>query len=252
MLKKKAPSTIIQAGEIRAWKFLNVSYVDDGGSRLKVRYISPIRGDVWVIGQTIQVKSLPLDAEDKGSNPGIYSFKTEAFARMHYAIGSNLGVLAQIDIWGDVIEHKYGYRSQYASLVKLEREVECPGVTADYRWLRLRFIIKNEEILNIVSRWWGFPCSYPGATSYKLFGSITWRNNTGETIYIPDVLLEITDLDTGIVWSNKINQLRSICVGDSLQIDPGELSLDISGPMFLPARDTRKELEWRTLAKRSE
>ena len=103
----------IQVGEIigyRAWGVFESRWLRGGAFRLRSVYISdyvwepdkPASGDVRV--------------------HGIYSFRDVIRSRQDYGqpIASGPLLFGRVKIWGEVVEHEQGYRSQFAKIVSLD------------------------------------------------------------------------------------------------------------------------------------
>jgi hypothetical protein len=103
----------IRAGEIigyRAWRVPNQSWFKRGYERLCSVYISefawdpekPAYGDVRI--------------------HGIYSFRKVVRSREEYGYSIPTGTLlfGKVKIWGEVVEHEWGYRSQFAKIISLD------------------------------------------------------------------------------------------------------------------------------------
>jgi hypothetical protein len=110
---KKIKYSGIRVGEIigyRAWRVPNQSWFKRGHERLCSVYISefvwdpekPAYGDVRI--------------------HGIYSFRKVVSSREEYVYSMPTGTLlfGKVKIWGEVVEHEWGYRSQFAKIISLD------------------------------------------------------------------------------------------------------------------------------------
>lgn len=69
----------------------------------------------------------PMDTETLQGDLGIHSFKTLSRLLEFVATFTSLqAVLGQVELWGDVIEHEIGYRSEHAAIISLEHVVNGP------------------------------------------------------------------------------------------------------------------------------
>lgn len=108
---------LLLPGKITGWKYLTKKsdgFVSHGSVR-------------WVPGQVVEARCpLNLDASHvppvKGCTCGIYVLKSRevALSMMTYA---EVRYLAEVRVWGRVIEHDLGYRAQFAELVGVEEIV---------------------------------------------------------------------------------------------------------------------------------
>ncbi len=108
-------------GEIVAWR----AWVFDLG-RLK----SPYRETLWAPGAIIKSDHHPYK-----SSKGIFAHKTcERVLEQE----SDWSVIGTVMLWGDVVEHEYGYRAEFARIEKLHHFAS--GMTDSFKaWLQAEF-----------------------------------------------------------------------------------------------------------------
>jgi hypothetical protein len=103
----------IRAGEIiayRAWRVIASGLFRNGDDRLHSVFM---RDYVWHPDQP---------ASGDVTTHGVYSFRHVIRFRDDYGYGSGEGPLlfGKIKIWGEVVEHDAGYRSQFGKIVSLD------------------------------------------------------------------------------------------------------------------------------------
>ena len=103
----------IRAGEIiayRAWRVILPSVFRDGDDRLHSVYM---RDYVWHPDE-------PASGDVR--THGIYSFRDAVRSREEYPYYAHDGPLlfGGVKIWGEVIEHEAGYRSEFAKILSLD------------------------------------------------------------------------------------------------------------------------------------
>jgi hypothetical protein len=103
----------IRAGEIvafRAWRVIVPGLFRSGDDRLHSVYM---RDYVWHPDQ-------PASGDVR--THGIYSFRQVIRSRGDYGYGPEQGPLlfGKVKIWGEVVEHEAGYRSQFAKIASLD------------------------------------------------------------------------------------------------------------------------------------
>jgi hypothetical protein len=94
----------IRAGEIIAWRLWRLA----GNSFLA----SLSRDIIWVPG-------VPMTGDVRKKNGGVYSFIDSRDAWRWITFDSRL-VVGRVAIWGEVITHERGYRSEFAKIIALE------------------------------------------------------------------------------------------------------------------------------------
>ncbi len=110
---KRIEHSGIRVGEIisyRAWRVPNHSWFKRGHERLCSVYISEF---VWD-------PEKPAAADVR--THGIYSFRKVVRSRDEYGYDIPIGHLlfGRIRIWGEIVEHERGYRSQFAKIISLD------------------------------------------------------------------------------------------------------------------------------------
>ena len=104
----------IRVGEIiayRAWRVVEPSWSRPGDDRLHSIFV---RDYVW-----------PPDEPASGDVKmhGIYSFRDVICSREEYGyspLGSGPLLFGKVKIWGEIVEHEAGYRSQFGKIVSLD------------------------------------------------------------------------------------------------------------------------------------
>ncbi len=104
----------VRVGEIiayRAWRVIEPSWSQPGDDRLHSVFV---RDYVW-----------PPDEPASGDvrTHGIYSFRDVICAREEYGyspLGSGPLLFGKVKIWGEIVEHEAGYRSQFGKIVSLD------------------------------------------------------------------------------------------------------------------------------------
>jgi len=104
----------IRVGEItayRAWRVIEPTGLQKADDRLHSVYV---QGYVW---------SLDEPAHGDVRTHGIYSFRDVIRSREDY--GYALGMVGpllfgKVKIWGEIVEHEAGYRSEFAKIVRLD------------------------------------------------------------------------------------------------------------------------------------
>jgi hypothetical protein len=105
----------IRAGEIvayRAWRVITPGWLRSGDDRLHSVYM---REYVWH----------PYEpASGDVRTHGIYSFRDAIRAKYEYTSTTSIDdgplLFGQIKIWGEVVEHEVGYRSQFGRIASLD------------------------------------------------------------------------------------------------------------------------------------
>jgi hypothetical protein len=103
----------IRAGEIiayRAWRVIVPSLFRSGDDRLRSVYM---RDYVWHPNE-------PASGDVRAH--GIYSFRDTVRSREEYSYNPHDGPLlfGRVKIWGEVVEHEAGYRSEFAKILSLD------------------------------------------------------------------------------------------------------------------------------------
>jgi hypothetical protein len=103
----------IRVGEIiayRAWRVMRPGWLRSGDDRL---HSVLMKDYVW-----------PPDEPASGDirSHGIYSFRDVIRSRQDYwyYVGIEPLLFGKIKIWGEVVEHEAGYRSQFAKIISLD------------------------------------------------------------------------------------------------------------------------------------
>lgn len=120
------PNEGIRAGEVigyRAWRWIG------HGDRLRLRSLT-VNHD-WPTGK-------PAEAGDGdiAIGHGIFAFKSPGFFDTIGDWGSDM-VFGSLEMWGEVIEHEFGYRAQYARVRSID---SIDGY-------------KDDDDLNFIGRW---------------------------------------------------------------------------------------------------
>lgn len=109
-------------GEIIAWKMLGVTSNPAGDAFL----CSPYQKEtIWRPGAVMKASGKPSEL----AAHGFYAWKTRADSTRE----TQGTVLAKMMLWGDVVEHEYGYRAEYARILDVEDE----GLQKTYRYRRV-------------------------------------------------------------------------------------------------------------------
>jgi hypothetical protein len=103
----------LRVGEIigyRAWRVVGPGWVRRGDDRLRSVYMSDYVWDPWT----------PASGDVR--THGIYSFRALIRSREEYGYSISSGHLlfGKVKIWGEVVEHEQGYRSQFARIISLD------------------------------------------------------------------------------------------------------------------------------------
>src|SRR5262249_50783087 len=104
----------IRAGEIvayRAWQVIGPRWFQSGDDRLHSVFVEDY---VWHPDKP---------ASGNVRTHGIYSFRQVIRSMREYgytSVGDELLLFGKVKIWGEVIEHQLGYRSQFARIVSLD------------------------------------------------------------------------------------------------------------------------------------
>jgi hypothetical protein len=104
----------VRAGEIiayRAWRVIDGSSFRNGDDRL---HSVAMRNYVW---------HLDKPASGDVRTHGIYSFRDMIRSKEEYGYDvdeSEMLLFGKVKIWGEVVEHEAGYRSQFARIVSLD------------------------------------------------------------------------------------------------------------------------------------
>jgi hypothetical protein len=104
----------IRVGEItayRAWRIIEPTLLQKADDRLHSVYVQDY---VW-----------PLDEPAHGDvrTHGIYSFRDVIRSREDYGYASGMVgplLFGKVKIWGEIVEHEAGYRSEFAKIVRLD------------------------------------------------------------------------------------------------------------------------------------
>lgn len=111
--------TEIKAGELVAWRAWRVD------SRTGM-LTSMNMDDTWHPG-------VPMQGKPSDGSSGVHAWKTRMQAEA-YAYG--FAVIGEIELWGEVIEHEYGYRAEYGAIKSLvlsnSRSVDLNTVRRTY------------------------------------------------------------------------------------------------------------------------
>lgn len=113
-------------GEITGFRVWRIANTKAGGH---YRLCSAAFDSIWPPDTSLQASDLTCFAESAvGRGPGIYAFKeTDYAARFnflqlvrHTPPGQRrLAVFGQVNLWGTVYEHAWGYRAEFARVNKL-------------------------------------------------------------------------------------------------------------------------------------
>lgn len=122
-------TTDIIAGEITAWRV----WLVEGGLTLR----SVAMYNLWLPG-------IPMRGDPSRYREGVYSYKTKEELFRHYGV-HKIVAYGEVEIWGDVVEHRLGYRAEFARIKSIYHRY--PKVQ---RALRKRYGIKDNE-----QSWWG-------------------------------------------------------------------------------------------------
>lgn len=95
----EGPRTI--AGEIEAYRCWQV--VGD--------YVLSFNNTLWTPGETMKGLGLTFD-----NTSGVYSFARLADAIREYGSSGGMVVVGKVKLWGTIIEHRNGYRAEYAKV----------------------------------------------------------------------------------------------------------------------------------------
>src|SRR5215469_8400115 len=105
----------VRVGEIiacRAWRVITPGWVRSGDDRLHSVYM---RDYAWHPDE-------PASGDVR--THGIYSFRDAIRAKYEYTSTTSIDdgplLFGQIKIWGEVVEHEVGYRSQFGRIVSLD------------------------------------------------------------------------------------------------------------------------------------
>jgi hypothetical protein len=103
----------IRVGEIiayRAWRVMRPGWRRSGDDRL---HSVLMKDYVWHPGE-------PASGDIR--THGIYSFRDVVRSRQDYwySVGTEPLLFGKIKIWGEVVEHEAGYRSQFAKIISLD------------------------------------------------------------------------------------------------------------------------------------
>lgn len=109
----------IVVGEIEAWRVWRFTKDEE-----YLRSLFMTEG--WIPGQ-------PMEGDPSKPAAGVYSFKSKQNA-INYSYTASPCVIGKVDIWGKVVEHKIGYRSEYAQITKIDTVFS--GLLHSKRWAR--------------------------------------------------------------------------------------------------------------------
>ncbi len=113
-------------GVIEAWRGWRVDIervmCDPRSLSVTYRLKSVSFNDMWPAKRPMESEDGRTVESKVAHGSGIYTLKEPEYALFH--AGLPHGVLGRVAIWGDIIEHEKGYRSQYAYPIKL---IEFPG-----------------------------------------------------------------------------------------------------------------------------
>jgi hypothetical protein len=104
----------VRAGEIiayRAWRVINPGWFRNGDDHLHSVYM---RDYVWHPDE-------PASGDVR--THGIYSFRDAIRSKYEYtytSLDNGPLLFGKVKIWGEVVEHEAGYRSQFAKIVSLD------------------------------------------------------------------------------------------------------------------------------------
>ncbi len=104
----------IRVGEItayRAWRAIEPTWLRNADDRLHSVYVQDY---VWPLGEP---------ARGDVRTHGIYSFRDVIRCRVDYgyALGTAATLLfGKVKIWGEIVEHEAGYRSEFAKIISLD------------------------------------------------------------------------------------------------------------------------------------
>jgi len=113
-LARKLRHEGIRAGEIiayRAWRVIDGNWFRDDDARL---HSVAMRNYVW---------HLDKPASGDVQTHGIYSFRDVIRSNEEYGYdipGSEPLLFGKVKIWGEIIEHEAGYRSEFGKIVSLD------------------------------------------------------------------------------------------------------------------------------------
>jgi hypothetical protein len=103
----------IRVGEIiayRAWRVIHPWWFRNGDDRLHSVFIKDY---VWHPDEP---------AYGDVRNHGVYSFRNVIQSREEYCyyVGTEPLLFGKVKIWGEIVEHQWGYRSEFGKIVSLD------------------------------------------------------------------------------------------------------------------------------------
>lgn len=109
----------IKAGEILAWRVWRINPCAHD------TYLSMTNETLWTVGTTVEASKQDLD-----NTFGIHAWKTRKHAEDYIGRGFNDGfglAIGSVELWGEVIEHRDGYRAQYGAIKEIVERKEYPN-----------------------------------------------------------------------------------------------------------------------------
>jgi hypothetical protein len=106
----------IKAGEITAYRAWHITSLHPGAH---VRLMSVFASHLWTPGRS---EKADREVDDCQSGSGFHAFNTPELCLKQYGLGliTTTGIVyGEIKMWGKVIEHERGYRSEYCKITKL-------------------------------------------------------------------------------------------------------------------------------------
>jgi len=129
---KSKSETILHVGEIvgwRAWRFSDTSLenIEDknfvNAEKEKIYIRSLFYDSLWLPGQTVEARWVPIDFNNSLFLPGIHAWKSQELAEKYLqklGLSGWGGVIGEVEVWGTVIDHKDCMRAQYAAVKSLK------------------------------------------------------------------------------------------------------------------------------------
>lgn len=139
---------------------------------------------------------------DVGNDVGIHSFKLKRDALKHSQADATSTVFGEIAIWGEVVEHEIGYRSEYGRVTGLDRPQWMSKL--DYAELCERYGI---SVGNAVS---AAPRPAPGPP-VKVYGPVDDNDRVDDTVFSFALSVGICSIG-GMIWSVAVGMIGPVAL----------------------------------------
>lgn len=105
-----------KVGEIIAWRCWRLT---SNGKRLQSTYMN----NTWLPDK-------PMRGDPKDSSAGVHAAKDRSYAE-NFARGRGRIVVGKVSLYGNIVEHEWGYRAEYAKVHSIDDVIDDYGCTIE-------------------------------------------------------------------------------------------------------------------------